>query len=209
MNDSHPFSDDARFAAACKAARGSGLRRLLLVIWMSWLGRGVAVAAEIIRVDVGHQGEAYTMEIDALADAPAARVRAMLTDYDHLDRLNNSIKSSRILDKPGPGEYRVRIVTHACVWFFCRTIKQVQSVREAGDGWIDARVVPELSDFKQGWARFAVQPEGATARIRIVSEVEPGFWIPPVIGPWLIKLKLRSEVMETLAILEKSGRAPS
>ncbi len=142
------------------------------------------------------------MEVDALVQAPAARVRARLTDYAHLARLNGAIKSSRVLANTGPGQYQVRIVTRACVWFFCRTVKQVQSVHEAGDGWIDVRVIPELSDFKQGWAHFHILAEGAPTRVLIVSEVEPDFWIPPVIGPWLIKRKLRSEMLETVANLE-------
>lgn len=165
-----------------------------------------AGAGDIRQVSVDRHGDLYRMEVDALVQAPASGVRARLTDYAHLDRLNGSIKSSELLPGTAPGEPRVRIVTRACVWFFCRTIEQVQSVRETRDGWIEARVIPELSDFKRGSARFSIHPEAGGTRVLILSEVEPDFWIPPVIGPWLIKRKLRSEVLETVSNLEAHAR---
>jgi hypothetical protein len=39
--------------------------------------------------------------------------------------------------------------------------------------------------------------------VLIRSAVEPDFWIPPFIGPWLIERKLRSETLETVRNLER------
>jgi hypothetical protein len=38
--------------------------------------------------------------------------------------------------------------------------------------------------------------------------VEPDFWIPPLIGPWLIKRKLLSETLETVDNLEQLAKNP-
>jgi hypothetical protein len=155
---------------------------------------------------VERDGEVYRVAVDARIRAPVARVRALLTDYAHLDRLNEAIVSSEVMDDYGAGRYRVRIVTRACIWFFCRTVHQVQDVVESGESTIKVRVIPELSDFRQGSARFFVRRDGEGARVNIVSEVEPDFWIPPLIGPWLIKRKLLSEALETVKNLEARGR---
>ena len=68
---------------------------------------------------------------------------------------------------------------------------------------ITAVVVPKLSDFQHGYARVNIWQEPTGTRVLIRSEVRPDFWIPPIIGPWLIKRKLRSEALETVQNLER------
>lgn len=166
-----------------------------------------AAAGGAIRdIAVERDGGTYRLEVDALVHASPTEVRARLTDYRHLKQLNGSIRSSEILEREIGGACRVRIVTRACVWFFCRTIEQVQLVRESGDGNIDVRVIPELSDFKSGSARFRIRAEQSGTRLMINSEIEPAFWVPPLIGPWLIKRKLHAEMLETVANLEAPAR---
>jgi len=167
-------------------------------------GLAQAYAAPAV-TKVERDGEVYRVAVDARIRAPVARVRALLTDYAHLDRLNGAIITSEVMQDYGAGRYRVRIVTRACVWFFCRRVHQVQDVVESGEGTITVRVIPELSDFRHGFARFSIRHDGDGARVTIVSEVEPDFWIPPLIGPWLIKRKLLSEALETVENLEARG----
>ena len=59
------------------------------------------------------------------------------------------------------------------------------------------------SDLRHGYARVDMWQESEGTRILIRSEVEPDFWIPPLIGPWVIKKKLRSEALETVRNLER------
>jgi hypothetical protein len=126
-----------------------------------------------------------------------------LTDYNHLGRVNDAIEVSEILKTRKPGDYQVRTETEACVWFYCMRVHQVQDVIEAYDGSVTATVIPALSDFRQGYARLNLWQEPGGTRVLIRSEVEPDFWIPPIIGPWLIKRKLRSEALETVRNLER------
>jgi len=162
-----------------------------------------AAAGKIYTAAVTHQSGSYFVEVDALVSAPEPAVRRLLTDYDHLSRVNPAIESSEILLERKTGDYQVRTVTRACVWFYCKRIHQVQDVIESQDGSITAVVIPEQSDFKHGYARVNVWREPTGTRVLIRSEVEPDFWIPPIIGPWLIKRKLRSEALETVHNLER------
>ncbi len=162
-----------------------------------------AVAGKIFTALVTHQSGSYFVEVDARVSASEDAVRGLLTDYDHLSRVNPAVESSEIIFKRKAGDYQVRTVTKVCIWFYCRRIHQVQNVIESQDGSITAVVIPEKSDFSHGYARVTLWREPAGTRVLIRSEVRPKFWIPPVIGPWLLKRKLRSETLETVQNLER------
>jgi hypothetical protein len=79
----------------------------------------------------------------------------------------------------------------------------VQDVVEAHDGSITAIIIPELSDFSYGTMRLNLWQEVAGTRILMRSEVAPDFWIPPLLGPWLIKRELHAEAVQTVHNLER------
>jgi hypothetical protein len=161
------------------------------------------VAGKVYTASATHESGVYRIEVDALVNVPEPLVRELLTDYNHLGRVNDAIEVSEILKTRKPGDYQVRTETEACVWFYCMRVHQVQDVIEAYDGSVTATVIPALSDFRQGYARLNLWQEPGGTRVLIRSEVEPDFWIPPILGPWLIKRKLRSEALETVRNLER------
>lgn len=166
------------------------------------LGAASVLAGQVYTALVTHQSGTYLVEVDALISAPEAQVRAILTDYNHLNRVNPAIEVSEIIEQRAPGELTVLTETEACVWFYCMRVHQVQDVTEAYDGSITATVIPEMSDFRYGYARLNLWQEPDGTRVLVRSEVQPDFWIPPIIGPWLIKRKLHSEAIETVENLE-------
>ncbi|MCO6412758.1 MAG: hypothetical protein J5I92_08445 [Thiogranum sp.] len=176
------------------------MRRIFLPVLLC---STMAAAGRVYTAVVTHESGHYFVEVDALVEVAEARARDLLTDYNHLDRVNPAVEVSEILSHRGSGDYRVRTVTRACVWFFCKRIHQVQDVTEGRDGSITAKVIPEKSDFRHGYARVDLWPEAAGTRILIRSEVVPDFWIPPLIGPWMIKNKLRSEALATVRNIER------
>lgn len=188
-------------ATSSKACSIKTNRLLLAVSCMLWAAAGMA--GKVYMASVSHQDGIYFIEVDALVNAPEPRVRELLTDYNNLDKVNSAIEVSEIIKTREPGDYRVRTETEACVWFYCMRVRQVQDVIEAHDGSVTAIVIPELSDFRKGYARLNLWQESGGTRVLIRSEVEPDFWIPPLIGPWLIKRKLKSEALETVRNLEQ------
>jgi len=166
----------------------------------------VVQAAKVYMAAASQQGRAYQVEVDALVSVPEPRARELLTDYAHLGRINPDIRVSEILLTRGPGDYRVRTVSEVCVWFYCKRIHQVQDVSEAADGSVTATVIPEQSDFRYGYVRLHLWQVPGGTRVLIRGELEPDFWIPPVIGPWLVKRKLLSEALDTLQNLERVAK---
>jgi hypothetical protein len=170
---------------------------------MAGLYAPLVQAVEVHAASASQQGAAYLVEVDALVNVPENRARRLLTDYNHLGRINPDIKRSEILLTRGPGDYRVRTLTEVCVLFYCKRLHQVQDVIEAQDGSVTATVLPGQSDFRYGVARLNLWQEPDGTRVLIRGELEPDFWIPPVIGPWLVKRKLISEALDTVRNLER------
>ncbi|VAW76024.1 hypothetical protein MNBD_GAMMA15-2091 [hydrothermal vent metagenome] len=162
-----------------------------------------AAAGQVYTALVTHQSGSYFIEVDTLILAPEPAVRRLLTDYANLSLVNSAIQTSVIQRKLRDGSYQVRTVTKACILFYCKWIRQVQNVVESQDGSITAVVIPAKSDFHHGYARVNLWQESAGTRVLIRAEVRPKFWIPPIIGPWLLKRKLRSETLETMQNLER------
>jgi hypothetical protein len=82
------------------------LKRLLAAA-MGFLSLAVH-ASHLVRLDVDQKANNYTVYVVMQLDAPAEKVRAVLTDYAHLDRLNASITASKIIDAKGDGTATLR-----------------------------------------------------------------------------------------------------
>ena len=164
---------------------------------------GCACAGEILNVAVEHFDQRYVVEIDARFAASPERLRALLTDYAHLQRINDSIRRSEVIEVNSPQHHCVLTEADVCVAVFCKHIVQVQDVSVLPDGSILATVRPTRSDFTYGVARWDFWQEPAGTRMRFRSEIEPGFWVPPLIGPWLIQRALHAETLKSVNNLER------
>jgi hypothetical protein len=177
------------------------MRTAGLLVWL--LCSAPAAAGTIHNAAVTYQSGSFIVEVDALLDVAEPRARAVLTDYKHLKRLIPAVERSEILTTREPGDYRLRTVTRTCLWLYCKRLERVQDVVEAHDGSITANVIPELSDFRSGTLRLNLWQEVAGTRILMRSEAAPDVWIPPLLGPWLIKRGLRAEAVQTVHNLER------
>jgi len=183
------------------------MRAAGLLVWL--LCSAPAASGTIHNATVTYQSGSFIVEVDALLDVAESRARVVLTDYKHLARLVPNVERSEILDTRELGDYRLRTVTRTCLWFNCKRLTRVQDPVEAHDGSITAIVVPEQSDFSYGTMHLNLWQEVAGTRILMRSEAAPDVWIPPLLGPWLIKRELRAEAVQTVRNLERvAAEAP-
>ena len=137
----------------------------------------------------------YQMGFDVEVNASQADVYRMLTDYEHLPLLNDMVKESHIVTRTGSGESIRETRLKFCVLFFCNTIRIVERLLENGVNSIKASVIPERSDLQHGETMMFIHAEnGNRARIEYGSTIQPKFWVPPLIGPWIIRKKMKSEL---------------
>jgi hypothetical protein len=138
-----------------------------------------------------------------------ATVQRLITDYDRLTEINSSLKESRVVQEYNPLKHRVHTVIRVCILFFCRSVTQVQDISQQAGGRIEAVILPALSDFRQGHARWDLAAAGTGTIMHFNAELEPAFWVPPIIGPWLFERQLIREVRESTAIMEARAREPA
>jgi hypothetical protein len=161
-----------------------------------------SLAGDILASSVSHDGDRYSLSVTALIAAPIGIVYQSITDFDNLAAINPAIEESQLLATPDAETQRVRSVIKVCILVFCKRVEQVQDVTNKEDYVIEAVMVPVHSDFRSGFARWQLTARDASTELLFTNTFEPDFWVPPVIGPWLIKRKLISEVAETAMYIE-------
>jgi hypothetical protein len=164
-------------------------------------------AAEFLETEVTHADGRYRLRFEVRLNAEVVQVHHRLTDYDRLDRLSNLIVASRQLPDGPSGATRVHQSLRACVLFLCRTAQRVLEVETADNGDILTRTDPSASDFEHGEETWQILAEGRGTRLRYRASLTPNFFIPPFIGPWLLKSRLHEE-LETLARRLETPDAP-
>ena len=131
----------------------------------------------------------------------------VITDYDHLERLNNHIYESRILTRYGPYSLKRLIEMKYCVLRFCFNLTFVETVEETADT-VTATIVPEESTFKKGFVEWRIVPVSEShTRLEVRAKQAPDFWIPPLIGPAILKRLFLQEVRDTVTNLERVVKA--
>ena len=159
-------------------------------------------AGEILDSKVTHDGVVYRLSITARVDAPLAVVYQSVTDFTNLSAINPSIEESQVLASEDARRQRVRSVIKVCILVFCKRVEQVQDVNLIDSRTLEATMVPGAGDFRGGLARWELTPDGDGTVLHFTEVFEPDFWVPPVIGPWLIEKKLVNEVAETAMYIE-------
>lgn len=160
--------------------------------------------AEIRTTTVERDGDFYMLAISVQIDAPVELVYQSITDFDNLAAINPNIEQSHLVGWINADTQRIRSVIKVCILMFCKRVVQVQDVTRPSEHVIEAVIVPSVSDFRSGFARWQLIPQGESTLLSFSHRFEPGFWVPPVIGPWIIKRELISEVAETAMYIEIS-----
>jgi len=162
----------------------------------------VAGAAEFRTLEFFKDGDRYRVESDIYLEAPPDGVYRVLTDYEGFPELSSVFVEGRTLEPIKDGRGLVFLHMKGCVLFFCRDVRLVERLEVVPRTRIVVTVDPETSDLDFGWARWEIEAEGEGALVRYEMEMEPRFWIPPVIGPLIIKAALRSRGLRAARRLE-------
>jgi hypothetical protein len=171
------------------------LTLLLLIVLLSNSGE---VNHAVVQYDQG----IYTVDMDLIIDAEQSVVWTIVTDYDHLYRLSDTITESKILHN-GPDIITTRIVTTSCILFFCFGTTLVENVQELDSTTIHTTIDASQSDFEFGTTQWQIMPfDKDRTHILYKSRRKPAFWVPPFIGPTWIKNKMLSETKKFMQQLE-------
>ena len=186
--------------------------RFCAALALSWFAIQ-AHAAQVLDVQVTRAGERFVIGMHIGIDASPPAVFRALQDYSAMMRYNPDLQAVRV--QPTGIADRVRLFTavHTCVLVFCKTMHQEQimtAVANPDGGVLEAELLPHGGDFKAGRARWTVGTCPGDRRMTCVDariELVPAFWVPPVIGPWVLRRKMAEEARRTGAGLELVARS--
>ncbi|MBI1423645.1 MAG: hypothetical protein GC149_09295 [Gammaproteobacteria bacterium] len=182
----------------------SGRQSILHIALCLWLlcATCTGMAGEILASRAEYRDGHYLLHLDMRLPAKPADVYALLVDFKRIPLINSSFKSVEVL-KSKDKMHLVRTVAEGCIWFMCRSIAQLETVNELSDGYIMSETDPAHSDLTYGRALWHVTAEGKTTRVQYNADIVPAFWVPPLIGPALVKSALLRQGQKTLNGLER------
>ena len=165
-------------------------------------------AAEFSSLELVRDGDDYRVLADVFIEAPAEGVFEVLTDYEGFPRLSSVFREGRVVEPIEDGRGVVYLHMKGCVLFFCREVEIVVFLEIEPYRRILAIVDPERSDLHYGRASWTLAPEEGGTLVTYELDMRPQFWIPPVIGPLIIKAALRYRGLRAARRLEAlaSGR---
>ena len=189
-----PCASVAKFLSKCHSGLSLLCPGLLLLPC-------VVQAGVVQDSSVHREGDVYSLSITAHVEAPLEQVYRSVTDFANLAAINPSIEESGVLESQG-NRQRVRSVIRVCILVFCKRVVQVQDVTLVDARTVVAVMVPGEGDFRAGMARWQLTPVGGGTELLFTETFEPDFWVPPLIGTWLIERELVREVAETAMYIE-------
>jgi len=154
---------------------------------------GASTAAEMRSIDVQFEGGFYTLHSTVWFDATLESTYEVFSTWEMSEEFSSAVVEARDIAPGDDGRPGFFVRNRGCILFFCKSLTR--------EGWVEReryRVLrafadPERSDFEvsnETWT-FVEQDDGTVVTYHLY--MRPAFWVPPGIGPYMIKRKLRTD----------------
>ena len=161
--------------------------------------------AQTIEVAVQKQGERIVIDVKASAAVDAACAWSVLTDYDHMHEFISNIKASSVTSRQG-NAWEVDQTTEARIAFLSFKFHAVRAVElEPDRREIRAHLIK--GDFKSyEYTTRLIDHGGSSVSMTHHGEYVPDRWVPPVIGPDVIRSATHKQYEELVGEMVKRHR---
>ena len=182
------------------------MRRAVLPLLACLLVSAATSAAELRSIEVDHHQGLYSVSSVVWFDAPVPRVFEVFSQWDLSTQFSSAIAESRdiAVDETGRPGYFVR--NQGCLLFFCKSFVRQGYVELKLNEQLHAVANPAISDFKSSKETWTFVAENGGTVVRYQLKMEPDFWSPPGIGPYLIKRKFRNNGGDAIDRIEEIAR---
>jgi ribosome-associated toxin RatA of RatAB toxin-antitoxin module len=148
-------------------------------------------ASDPLDVTVERDGSLLQVRATLRLAAPAATCYAVLADYDHIDEFVPGMTRSEIVSPPGQ-PIRLHQVGQAGVGPFQVTLDVTLAVTEHPPTRIEFdRVAGNLERMRGDWV---VSGDARRCGIAYRADIEPQFWVPPLLGPRLMRNQVEAQL---------------
>ena len=166
------------------------LPRLFFAI-TTLLAASVAWPADMRDVSVELEDGRYQLKSETWLDVSPRALYRVLTDYDLFIKFTSSYVESRNMTPTTDGKPRFYTRMEACVLFFCKSFTRSGYLLLEPEVKITAIGYPESSDFDFSHENWHLIGEDGGTLLIYSFEMDPSFWVPPVVGPFYMKRALR------------------
>lgn len=168
----------------------------------------LAVSATIDGLDVERSRGRYLLEAEAWLDASPESVFAVLTDFDdnRYARISRAYKESRYLAPAADGTPLVYTRMEGCALWHCMSFERTERLETEAPYRIKSVVLPESSNFKHSTSEWLLEHNGNGTRMIYTLEMEPDFFVPPLLGPWYLKRTLAQGGLRAVTRIERLAR---
>ncbi len=171
----------------------------------------LSFAAILTDISIEKKGERYILHIEAQVKANTNRVKQIITNYGNLTSINPYLEESDVVSVSENERSTVSMLTHACVLFICYKIRHVQVFQRQGNDIVYGRIIPKISDFKEGWTRWTIKKNKSDTKKDVTqlildTEMTPDFFILPIIGTHHLKNKIIEIATATINKLEEKAQ---
>jgi len=170
-----------------------------------------ARTASLEFIDVGRDGPLYSLHAETRLEAPPEAIFDVLLDYERFGRISSVYKEYGYLEPLADGTPVVFTRMEGCLLFYCKSMTRVERLEADEPDHIRTVTLPEQSDFKHSISEWILEPDGTGTRMTYTLEMEPDFWVPPLIGPPLLKRTLKrggGRAIERIELLALGLEAP-
>lgn len=148
-------------------------------------------AAELRNIEVERDDNRYTMTSVSWLDVEPKALYAVLENHDLFTRFTSAVVESRNTEADAKGRPRFYSRLKGCVILYCKSFIRNGHLELTPHTDLVAIVDPERSDFKHSVETWSLTEEGGGTIMEYTFDMEPDFWVPPVIGPFYIKRALK------------------
>ena len=174
-----------------------------LFVWLISSTPCTTLAAEMLHIEMWKSDNQYHLRSASTINAPPELIISTLLNYTNFHRLSGGIKETRYLAPDPDGTPVAFTLVESCILFFCKQIKKTERVLHVSENEIILEADPARSDFKYMHSRWMVKKVGTQSILSYDMDMQADFWIPPLIGTWAVKRKLRTSAMNMSRRLEE------
>lgn len=160
-------------------------------------------AAEMLYMKLWKENSQYHLRSSSTIKAPPELIFNVLVDYNNFYRLSGGIKETRYLQPDPDGTPVAFTLVESCVLFFCKQVKKTDRVIIKSTSEIVLEADPARSDFKFMRSRWTIKKYGKQSLLTYDMDMQPDFWIPPLIGTWALERKLHTIAINMAQRLEE------
>ena len=160
-------------------------------------------SAELRDVQVELRDDRYHLFSETYLDVSREALYEVLTDFEQFEKFTSAMVEARNTEPNEKGQPGFYTRMEGCVFLFCISLIRNGYLTLIPKLEIIAISIPEESDFKFSRERWQLIDFGDGTVMIYDFEMEPDFWVPPVIGPYVIQRALRSGAERAVNRIEK------